>query len=210
MKKYLVFYTVLLILICPVTVFGTGNINVGGGIVAILNFDPLNGITGIVPALTVSFPVFTIDGSNSLNTRVTLWGAYYNWSGVEAVPSEEENREMLVTGCIGSLTYVYTLTMNPKWKLGLEAGAALLVRIPVSLAPAYDPLYPDFYGYFFGAFRFIMPDTGISASYQFADNLGLCLSAHALWPIFHLWDSEGANFFNQTVITGLFEIIVNY
>jgi hypothetical protein len=185
-------------------------INIGGGVIAILNFDPANGITGIVPALSVSFPVMTFNANNLLNARFFLWGADYNWSGGKAVPSEIENRKMLVVGCVAGITYMLAIPLDERWSLGLEAGAALNLRVPLSLAPAYDSLYSSFFGYLYGAARFIMPDTGFSFRYKFSDAIGLGGSLNAYWPLFHIWDMEGSNFFDQTILAGLFEIVIYY
>jgi hypothetical protein len=204
------FFAIILLGMTVLPVAAESTVNVGGGVIAILNFDPANGITGIVPAVSVSFPVMTFDASNALNLRFLLWGADYNWSGGKAVPSEIENRKMLVAGCIGGVTYAFNIPMDEHWNLALEAGAALNLRVPVSLAPAYDSLYSSFFGYLYGAARFIMPDTGFSFRYKFSDAIGLCGSVNAYWPLFHIWDMEGSNFFDQTILAGLFEIVIYY
>lgn len=156
-----------------------------------------------------------------------FWGTFYEYTASRAVPTEyETDKGFLVLAALLSLqignrwTVVERLERKEDGSSGiaerLELGYALgfdfLFRVPLdwnnnnpfgSASPAERTAgAASSASYFYGAGRFFYPESRLFASWRLSPEFGMTFSLRALWPLFHAWDAEALDWWDQMQIAG--------
>jgi hypothetical protein len=89
--------------------------------------------------------------------------------------------------------------------LGATVGLDLLLRLPAELqnnSTVVRDAQSSALGWFYGAGRFLYPETRLFLRWHFSEPVDLLVNVRALYPVFHLWDGSGQPFWDALVISG--------
>jgi len=172
---------------------------------------PPAGFGGPNPQVTylvgASLPL-PVAGIFFLEPMVELFGTYYEWVNAAsvAVPAlEEAGGSFLTLGTLVSLHGGAGFPLSSAVSLGGSLGLDVLLRFPIAQAsdgPGSAAGQAAAPGYFFGAGRFIYPETRLFLRLKFSNALTLVLNVRAFYPVFHLWDGLGQPFLDQFMLSG--------
>jgi hypothetical protein len=178
------------------------------GLLVVGNTDePSTGPTPLVLAqsLGVSVP-FELTGPWFFEPAAILYGTWYEYTGTRAVPGASESGDsFFVLGTLLAARAGAELRVSKSVSLGAAAGLDLLVRFPVDLAWGAASRAEDrraSLGYFFGAGRFLYPETSLFLRWALTEKFGLSFAVRAMHPVFHLWDGEDLPYLDQLLVAG--------
>ncbi len=179
-------------------------VNVTPGLIMIFTSDAASP-SPIALSVGASLPVM-LDGLFMIEPSIDLFGVNYRYGDTRALPASIESLDGFFTACmlIGAQAGVrYPLTKE--LALGGTAGVDVLIRFPLELfngsAESIADRDPAF-SYFYGALRFLYPETRIFLRWQVVKEMGLVFSVRAFYPLFHIWDGEGLPFYDQLMLAG--------
>jgi hypothetical protein len=99
-----------------------------------------------------------------------------------------------------TVPFVYTWQPDwtDRWRFDGRAGLGLVYRIPVGGVDGTDP---GPVGIYWIAGRFVYPQIGVAADYQFTDRIRVGLGLDWFIPLYNLWDSdEPTPFLDETML----------
>lgn len=96
------------------------------------------------------------------------------------------------------LVYTWDPPWSGQWQFDGRAGLGLVYRIPIA---GIDGTDPGDVGIYWIAGRFIYPQFGIAADYQFTDRIQVGLGLDWYVPLYNLWDNDEATpFLDETML----------
>lgn len=146
---------------------------------------------------------FHLDGPFWFTPEIGIYGMEYFYENGKAYPAEIEYKDAVGTLCLlldPLVTYQYSLDEKSRFLLGVGAGPALSIKIP--LIPHGSDPSGDVAGYFFGSARFLYFELKTYLDWNITETLALTVRLRTLLPVFHLWDGEGAPFYDQLMAGG--------
>jgi hypothetical protein len=188
---------------------GLEYVSVDAGMLFIGNSDTRSAPSPFIPCIGASLPLFFEDGSFYVLPRLLLTYTDYLFTGTRPAPAEAENAEHFVLFTILDALAGYRLKISAAIELGFLAGFSLVLRIPVAYTDTLTGETGNYTSYFYGGLRFLYPDTEVSIKWNATTGIGLMFSLKALWPAFHLWDSETLPFYDQLFVSGLLGINIS-
>jgi len=203
-------FALCLLLACLPSLEALDYLDIHGGLLYLGNSEPESAPSPLLPVLGASIPVKPrfLEGSHfALEAGLLLFGTTYQYQNRRATPAELEHRDFWVQGVLLDARIGLDWQLIPDLRLGLKAGPALLLRVPVPLfADAGEDFGPTL-GYLYGTLRFFYPEAELFAGYRILKDFELKLSLRACFPLFHLWDGEGLPFYDQLMIAGLLGVV---
>ncbi|HUI71510.1 MAG TPA: hypothetical protein VL354_13400, partial [Spirochaetia bacterium] len=150
----------------------------------------------LVQTIGVSFPIRS-DGPFFLEPTIEFFGTYYQWTGTRAVPAPYESGTSFLT--IGSLITLQSgllYSLSKSIEMGGALGVDFLFRFPMEFQNT-NTSTGEGLTYFYTEGRFIYPETRFITRWHVTDGVTLAFTLRAMYPLFHLWDSEGLPFNDQ-------------
>ena len=180
-------------------------VDVNPGLVMVFTTDPLAAPSPIVATIGASMPIDITD-LFFVEPAIDVFGVNYRYTDTRAVPATMEAGDGFFTACIligaqAGARYPLTKVLE----IGGTVGADFLIRFPLELVNTGAESVADrdpSLEYFYGALRFIYPETRVFLRWQVVEQLGLVFSVRAFYPIFHIWDGENLPFLDQLMIAG--------
>ncbi len=160
----------------------------------------------LLQTIGVSFPM-SLGGPWYMEPTIEFFGTNYEWTAAagstvsRAVPATIEAAAGFFTlGTIITCQFGGMWPVAPTVKLGGSLGLDFVLRFPLELSnndstsvagrgPALS--------YFFGAGRFLLPETRFVVRWQVFEPVALVFTLRGMYPVFHLWDGEGLPFYDQ-------------
>jgi hypothetical protein len=147
-----------------------------------------------------SIPLGQFQGPFYWETGLLFWGTTYRYLAGKAFPTEPETADNLWVLATHLDTRIgLSFKLGERARLGTGIGLATIFRIPIVGEGTQDR--QDMTAYFLS--RFLYPELEVFYSAGIRENLALAFSLRGLFPIFHLWDGEGASFQDQLIVMGL-------
>jgi hypothetical protein len=144
---------------------------------------------------------------------VEFFGWPYRWTGSAAVPTQwEDGLGFFVLGILAGVQGGISYQVSPTVSLGGSIGLDLLVRFPLELQNSGDTVVAgegSAMGYFYGALRFLYPETRFFVRWHISDPIELVFNLRAWYPVFHLWDGEALPFLDQFMISAGIGVAIN-
>ena len=171
-------------------------------------FNPDEGaLSPIVTAVGAAIPFIEV-GVFRFELSTLIWGTqYYVAPTGRTVPAQYEAGQFTVLGVwLAPLAGVNFQIARGKLELGAAATMALNFRFPLfpwdppESDAAWAATWSTAATYFFGNARFLFPETDIWIRWRVAESLSLALTVKALYPLFHLWDRDGATAGDQFML----------
>jgi len=172
--------------------------------------NPLPVSTGQDPSMTVapllglSIP-FRLSGPYFIEPGLELLGTYYDWNGSGAQITQAESGSGFFT--VGALAFMQagvSLPLSPGISMGASVGLDLLIRFPLELQNTGASVQSDegnALGWFYGAARFIYPETRLFMRWRISDPVDLVVNVRGFYPVFHLWDGSGQPFWDALMVS---------
>jgi len=88
--------------------------------------------------------------------------------------------------------------------MGASVGLDLLIRFPLELQNTGASVQSDegnALGWFYGAARFIYPETRLFMRWRISDPVDLVVNVRGFYPVFHLWDGSGQPFWDALMVS---------
>jgi hypothetical protein len=181
-------------------------LDVSFGIITIGTTDPgASGPSIVTPLYGVSLPM-QVSGPFFIEPMLEFYTTFYQWTGTAVAPAAMENAQGFLTlGTLLSFHGGARWAVSPAITLGGSLGIDFLLRFPIEF------LMPDQnaaantsagLGWFFGAARFIYPETRLFMRWQVSPAIGLVFNLRAWYPLFHLWDGQNRPFVDQFMFAG--------
>jgi hypothetical protein len=185
--------------------FSLRGVDVNPGLIMVFATDPLAAPSPIVATIGASMPI-DISDLFFVEPAIDIFGVNYSYADVRAVPATIEAADGFFTACIliGAQAGA-RFTLTEVLEIGGTVGADVLVRFPMEFVNNSEASLEDrdpAMAYFYGALRFIYPETRVFLRWQVVEQIGLVFSVRALYPVFHLWDGENLPFLDQLMIAG--------
>jgi len=158
----------------------------------------------IAPLVGVTVPM-KLSGPFFFEPGIELLGTYYDWTGANAQLTQAENGVGFFT--IGALVTVQAGVMFPVSdvvSLGGTIGLDLLLRFPAELqntSTTVKDAQSSALGWFYGAARFIYPETRLFLRWHISEPVDLLVNVRAFYPVFHFWDGSGQPFWDALMIS---------
>jgi hypothetical protein len=160
--------------------------------------------TTIVQMIGASLPI-KLQAPFFIEPDVEFFGWPYAWTGTSAVPTNTDGAHgFWVLGMLLSMQGGISYPVSPAVTLGGTIGLDLLVRFPIELQNSGPTVIEDegsAMGYFYGALRFLYPETRFFLRWHLSDPIELLFNLRAWYPVFHLWDGQGLPFLDQFMIS---------
>jgi len=166
--------------------------------------------TGVDPSMTfaplvgVSVPL-RMSGPFFIEPGLEVLGTYYDWTGSAAQLTQAESGSGFFTvGVLLSMQAGVSLAVTPVVSIGAAAGLDVLVRFPLELQNTGATVQSDennALGWFYGAARFLYPETRLFLRWHIVDPLDLVFNVRAFYPVFHLWDGSGQPFWDSLMVS---------
>ena len=112
-----------------------------------------------------------------------LWGAFF------------------VMGALLDAVAAYTIPLGDALAFRLYGGLAVSVRVPFALFPDVEAQGGSTAAYFYDKARFLYPETGLALAWHVTDTMDLVISSEVFFPIYHLWDGENREFFDEAMVS---------
>jgi hypothetical protein len=158
----------------------------------------------IVTMIGASLPI-KLAAPFFIEPDVEFFGWPYRWTGTSAVPTaSEDGLGFWVLGMLLSMQGGISYPVSPAVTLGGTIGLDLLVRFPLELqnsGPTVIEGEGSAMGYFYGALRFLYPETRFFLRWHLSDPIELLFNLRAWYPVFHLWDGQALPFLDQFMIS---------
>ena len=159
----------------------------------------------IAPLIGVTIPM-KLSGPFFFEPGIEFLGTYYDWTGANAQLTQAENGVGFFT--IGALVTVQAGVMFPVSgviSLGGTLGLDFLLRFPAELqntSTNVKDAQSSALGWFYGAARFIYPETRLFLRWHFSERADFLVNLRAFYPVFHLWDNSGQPFWDALMVSG--------
>jgi hypothetical protein len=180
-------------------------IEVDAGLMVLINTYEDSAPSPFLNTLGVSIPIPLVssDGPLYWDTSLLLFSLHYQYSEGENgglfLPAEIEKADTLWTlGIILDTRFGYAFSLSERVRLGGAAGLAAVFRLPIVAIEEGGEHQGEAWSYFLA--RSVYPELELACRWDILKRLGLVFSVRGLFPIFHLWDGEGAPFFDQFII----------
>jgi hypothetical protein len=177
-----------------------------GGLFFITSTDPDSAPSPLLPSFGVTFPFKRKLRIFQLESSFLVTGTWYQYANGRASPAEPEHRDYATVCILSDFRGSYTFLKREPFNLGIDAGLAAFLRLPIPLSSDavgnLGSTFTDFY-----VFRFLYPETGIFGTYRILENLDLKLSFRACWPLYLLWSPDDPPFPEGLLVTGLIGLI---
>ncbi len=213
MKRiYLVLVCLLLVLGGAVSVpaLSIPGIDLFGGLVFVGNGHPEGGPSPLLGYWGVGMPV-QINENMYFGPELGMFSTQYQLTsdGTKAVPTEVEYADSLwMISLLLDASFRYLFKVSDTLFLGPSAHLGFIFRIPVLgyglAAPgSTDPTYrSSIISYYYSQFRFFLPGVGFRLYWTALERLGFLFRLTGYFPVFHLWDGEGAPLYDQMIVSG--------
>jgi hypothetical protein len=158
----------------------------------------------ILWSLGVSFP-FSVWGPFFMEPGIGLFMQDYAERSGRVVPIEMEQNAFFAIGSILGMQAGARIALAPGLDMGMSVGLDTLLRFPIfayygesSAVQAMSDAWP----YFYGAGRFLYPETRLFMRWELVKSMALVFSVRAFYPVSHLWDGLGLSFWEDFMISG--------
>ena len=158
----------------------------------------------VAPLIGVSVPL-RLSGPLFIEPGIEFLGTFYDWTGSGAqITNSDSGFGFFTVGVLLSMQAGVSLAVSPVISIGAAAGLDLLVRFPLELQNTGSTVQGDesnALGWFYGAARFIYPETRLFLRWHIMDPLDLVFNVRGFYPVFHLWDGSGQPFWDSLMVS---------
>lgn len=213
MKRiYLVLVSLLLLLGGTVSVpaLSIPGIDLFGGLVFVGNGHAEGGPSPLLGYWGVGMPV-KINENMYFGPELSMFSTQYQLTSdrSKAVPTEVEYADSLwMVSLLLDTSFRYLFKASDTLYLGPSGHLGFLFRIPIlgyglAAMGSTDPTYrTSIVSYFYSQLRFLLPGVGFRLYWTAFERLGFLFRLTGYFPVFHLWDGEGAPFYDQMIVSG--------
>jgi hypothetical protein len=204
MRRAAVFAVCLALTCAAPAAWARDTLEVEGAMVWIGNADPDSAPSPLLPALGMNFPIIA-RRRWGLDTGFLVTGAYYEYAGGRAIPTELEQRDFVTPLILGDARAGLHLPIGERVRIDLTGGLLLVLRVPIPLFPDASADFGSALGYLLA--RAVYPETELSVRFPILPAFDLNLAVRAGWPLFHLWDGEPYAFWDQLIVTAVLGVV---
>lgn len=185
-------------------------IDLFGGLVFVGNGNAEGGPSPLLGYWGVGMPV-RINENMYFGPELGMFSTQYQLTsdGSKAVPTEVEFADSLwMISLLLDASFRYLFEVSDTLLLGPSAHLGFIFRIPIlgyglAAGDSSDPTYgSSIVSYFYSQVRFFLPGVGFRLYWDLFERLGFLFRLTGYFPIFHLWDGEGAPFYDQMIVSG--------
>lgn len=185
-------------------------IDLFGGLVFVGNGHSEGGPSPLLGYFGVGMPV-EINENMYFGPELSMFSTQYQMTSdrSKAVPTEVEFSDSLwMVSLLLDTSFRYLFKVSETLFLGPSAHLGFIFRIPIIgyglAAPgSTDPTYrTSIVSYYYSQFRFFLPGAGFRIYWTAFERLGFLFRLTGYFPIFHLWDGEGAPIYDQMIVSG--------
>jgi hypothetical protein len=160
---------------------------------------------GIAPLLGVSVPL-RFSPLLFLEPGLEFLGWYYDWTpaGNAQITQAENGVGFFTIGVLISFQAGLVLPVSSVISLGGALGLDLFLRFPLELQNTSSNVQTaegNALGWFYGAGRFLYPETRLFLRWHISDPVDLVVNFRAFYPVFHLWDGSGQPFWDALMVS---------